>query len=206
MPTSSATRAGSQQLPLLERLFSSAVDVMAVDAPCYAVDAPYHAGERPGLLPLAKRGPSITLRTNVKCSAIAFLPTPHVFGDSRRGKGRGKRGPPCPSCVCSLPAPRHGNFFAVAKGNMYTLADRVRVFTLKGENVGQEGFYTRVGHGSSPFAPAPNGIYARSGRVSPGSTRSLGRTTTSVPIEAGTSVCDDRAGRLPVHPAIADAA
>jgi hypothetical protein len=30
---------------------------------------------------------------------------------------------------------------------MYTLADRVRVFTLKGENVGQEGFHTRIGHG-----------------------------------------------------------
>jgi hypothetical protein len=30
---------------------------------------------------------------------------------------------------------------------MYTLADRVWVFTLKGENVGQEGFYTRIGRG-----------------------------------------------------------
>jgi hypothetical protein len=42
------------------------------------------------------------------------------------------------------------NFFAVAKGNMYTLADPVRVFTLKGESVGQEGFYTRIGHGRRP--------------------------------------------------------
>jgi hypothetical protein len=32
---------------------------------------------------------------------------------------------------------RFKDFFAVAKGNMYTLADRVRVFTLKGENVRQ---------------------------------------------------------------------
>ena len=37
---------------------------------------------------------------------------------------------------------RFEDFFTVAKGNMYTLADRVRVFTLKDENVGQEGFYT----------------------------------------------------------------
>jgi hypothetical protein len=32
---------------------------------------PCYAGERPGLLSLAKRGPSTTLRTNFKCSAVA---------------------------------------------------------------------------------------------------------------------------------------
>jgi hypothetical protein len=33
-----------------------------------------------------------------------------------RGKGRGKRGPPCPSYVCSLP--RFEDFFAIDKGNI----------------------------------------------------------------------------------------
>jgi hypothetical protein len=86
------------------------------------------------------------------------LPTPHVFGDSSAAKGVAS----VSRLVLhtSVHFLRFEDFFAVAKGNMYTLADRVRVFTLKGENVGQEGFYTRVGHGSSPFAPAPNGIYA----------------------------------------------
>jgi hypothetical protein len=34
---------------------------------------------------------------------------------------------------------------AVGKRDMHTLSDRV--WALKGENVGQEGFYTRIGHG-----------------------------------------------------------
>ena len=31
--------------------------------------------------------------------------------------------------------------------NMHTFADRSLVFSLKGKNVGQEKFYTRVSHG-----------------------------------------------------------
>ena len=51
---------------------------------------------------------------------------------------------------------------------MYTLADRVRIFTLKGENVGQEGFYTRIGHGRhrSPLSRIEY-MPARCGWVSP---------------------------------------
>jgi hypothetical protein len=51
---------------------------------------------------------------------------------------------------------------------MYTLADRVRIFTLKGENVGQEGFYTRIGHERhrSPLSPIEY-MPARCGWVSP---------------------------------------
>jgi hypothetical protein len=39
------------------------------------------------------------------------------------------------------------NFAAVGKRNMRALADRFWAFAFKGENVGQERFYTRVGHG-----------------------------------------------------------
>ena len=38
------------------------------------------------------------------------------------------------------------NLLAIGKSNMHTFADRLWVFALKGENVGQEGFYTRIGH------------------------------------------------------------
>ena len=39
------------------------------------------------------------------------------------------------------------NFPAVGKRNMHTVSDRLWAFAFKGENVGQERFYTRVGHG-----------------------------------------------------------
>jgi len=73
------------------------------------------------------------------------LPTPHVFDDSSAAKGVAS----VSRLVLhtSVHFLRFEDCFAVAKGNMYTLADRIRVFTLKGENVGQEGFNTRIGHG-----------------------------------------------------------
>src|SRR5262249_28043721 len=73
------------------------------------------------------------------------LPTPHVFDDSSAAKGVASVSRLI--LHTSVHFLRFEDFFAVAKGNLYTLADRVRVFTLKGENVGQEGFYTRIGHG-----------------------------------------------------------
>ena len=36
---------------------------------------------------------------------------------------------------------------AVGKSNMHTFADRTYAFAFKGENVGQESFNTRIGHG-----------------------------------------------------------
>src|SRR6516162_4804155 len=74
------------------------------------------------------------------------LPTPHVFDDSNAAKGVAS----VSRLVLhtSVHFLRFEDFFAVAKGNMYTLADRIRVFTFKGENVGQERFNTRIGHGS----------------------------------------------------------
>jgi hypothetical protein len=57
------------------------------------------------------------------------LPTPHVFEDSSAAKGA--------ASVSRLVLHtfvhflRFVDFFAVAKGNMYTLADRVRVFTSR---------------------------------------------------------------------------
>ena len=92
------------------------------------------------------------------------LPTPHVFDDSSAAKGVAS----VSRLVLhtSVHFLRFEDCFAVAKGNMYTLADRIRVFTLKGENVGQEGFYTRIGHGRHRLAPQIQ-IYAcplRSGK------------------------------------------
>jgi hypothetical protein len=62
------------------------------------------------------------------------LPTPHVFDDSSAAKSAAS----VSRLVLhtSVHFLRFEDFFAVAKGNMYTLADRVRVFTLKGESVG----------------------------------------------------------------------
>jgi hypothetical protein len=91
---------------------------------------------------------------------------PHVFDDSSAAKGAAS----VSRLVLhtSVHFLRFEDFFAVAKGNMYTLADRVRVFTLKGESVGQEGFYTRIGHGRhrSPLSRIEY-MPARSGWVSP---------------------------------------
>ena len=39
------------------------------------------------------------------------------------------------------------SFAAVGNRNMHTLADRLWIFAFKGENVGHERFYTRIGHG-----------------------------------------------------------
>ena len=62
------------------KAFSSAVDVMKVNAPCYA-------GERPWLLSLAKRGPSTTLRTNFKCAAVA-VPFRRCISSTMRARQR----------------------------------------------------------------------------------------------------------------------
>jgi hypothetical protein len=68
------------------------------------------------------------------------------------GKGRGKRGPPCPSCAYSLPAP-----YRFPRSRQVQYAHRLEsplAFAFKGANVGQKRFYTRVGHGRhhSPHA------------------------------------------------------
>ena len=81
------------------------------------------------------------------------LPTPHVFDDSSAAKGAAS----VSRLVLdtSVHFLRFKDFFAVAKGNMYTLADRVRVVTLKGEYVGQEGILRAHRSWASPFAPVP---------------------------------------------------
>jgi hypothetical protein len=86
------------------------------------------------------------------------LPTPHVFDDSSAAKGAAS----VSRLVLdtSVHFLRFKDFFAVAKGNMYTLADRVRVVTLKGEYVGQEGFYARIGHGRRRSPLSRNRLYA----------------------------------------------
>jgi class 3 adenylate cyclase len=61
-----------------------------------------------------------------------FAPASHVA--FRRQCGRGRRGPPCPSCVCSLP--QLEDLLTVGKSNTHTVPDRIRVFALNGENVG----------------------------------------------------------------------
>ena len=66
----------------------------------------------------------------------------YFFDDPRAAKGVARVS--CFVLHTSVHFLRFEDFFAVAKGNMYTLADRIRVFTLKGENVGQEGFNTRM--------------------------------------------------------------
>jgi hypothetical protein len=62
------------------------------------------------------------------------LPTPHVFENSSAAKGAAS----VSRLVLhtSVHFLRFEDFFAVAKDNMYTLTDRVRMFTFKGENVG----------------------------------------------------------------------
>jgi hypothetical protein len=73
------------------------------------------------------------------------LPMPHVFDDSGAAKGVASMSRLV--LHTSIHFLRFEDFFAVAKGDMYTLADRIRVFPFKGEDVGQEGFYSRIGHG-----------------------------------------------------------
>src|SRR6516162_2403506 len=86
------------------------------------------------------------------------LPTPDVFDDSSAAKGAAS----VSRLVLhtSVHFLRFEDFFAVAKGNMYTLADRIRVFTFKGENVCQEGIYACLGHGRHRSPLSLNRIYA----------------------------------------------
>ena len=91
---------------------------------------------------------------------------PHIFEDS--GAAKGVASVSRLVLHVSVHFLRFEDCFAVAEGNMYTLADRIGVFTLKGENVGQEGFYTRIGHGRhrSPLSPIEY-MPARYGWVNP---------------------------------------
>ena len=52
-------------------------------------------------------------------------------------------------------------FPAVGKRNMQDVSDRLWAFAIKGENVSQERFYTRVGHGRHHSPPSRN-IFCRS--------------------------------------------
>ena len=51
---------------------------------------------------------------------------------------------------------RPKNLLAVGKGDVNPLADRVWIFTLKRQNIGQKSLHARVGHRASPFCPRPS--------------------------------------------------
>jgi hypothetical protein len=103
---------------------------------------------------LAKRAPINNAQNEFQVfRARGSFPTLHFFNDPTAAKG-----------VASvsrlvLHASIHflgfEDLLAVGKSNMHTLANRVWVFALKGENVGQEEFYTRIGHGRHRLAPVP---------------------------------------------------
>jgi hypothetical protein len=57
------------------------------------------------------------------------------------------------------------DFLAVGKCNMPTVSDRLWAFAFKGENVSQERYYTRVGHGRH-HSPHPE-IYPVAARLTP---------------------------------------
>ena len=73
------------------------------------------------------------------------LPTLHFLDNASAAKGVASVG----RLVLHAPIRflRPIDFPAVGKRNMHTIADRLRVFAFKGENVGQESLYTRIGHG-----------------------------------------------------------
>ena len=104
---------------------------------------------------VGKRGPSITLKTNFKCSA-ATIPFRRRISSTTRA--RHSAWPACAALSfirlftsCALK-----NLLAVGKGDVNPLADRVWIFTLKRQNIGQKSLYARVGHRALPFCPLPS--------------------------------------------------
>jgi hypothetical protein len=73
------------------------------------------------------------------------LPTLHFFDDPSAAKG--VAGVDCFVLHAFVHFLRPIDFPAVGKCYANAIADRVWVFAFKGENVGQERFNTRVGHG-----------------------------------------------------------
>src|SRR6516165_10265349 len=110
------------------------------------VDPPILCWRTTRLLSLTKRGPINNAQNELQMLCRCHSPaTPHFLDNASAAEGV--------ACVSRLVLHASVHFLrpkdlpAVGKRDMHTLADRVWVFALKGENVGQEGFYTRIGHG-----------------------------------------------------------